>query len=66
MGVISKSLMAKNFDYVIKHIISDDHCEPTWSWYGDYPKDWEKAKKDWSGKITANNMIVLKNFRVID
>ena len=61
--IFSKELIVKNLEYLGKSLISEDHWEPTWNWGVD-SEDWEKAKKEWSGILTINNLLKLQSFGV--
>lgn len=50
-----------NLDFLIKMVEENEAWFPTWNW-GQYPKDWEKAKIEWTGKNAVNNLIILKRF----
>ncbi|MBD3363260.1 hypothetical protein GF362_06075 [Candidatus Dojkabacteria bacterium] len=58
-------LVDKNLDFLIKSIENNKAWFPTWSW-GQYEKDWEKARMEWTGKITVDNLIILKKFGRIE
>lgn len=58
--------VAKNLDYEIKTQNSSGSWTPTWSWYGTFPNEWETAKKEWSGIITLEKLLVLKRFGRIE
>lgn len=63
--VFDASTLRKNTEYLHKQMITGDHWEPTWEW-GQFEVEWAQAKQDWSGKLTVDNLIVLKNFGLLD
>ncbi len=61
---IFESCFDANLDWLIDSQQEDGSWHPRWSW-GQYESDWNLAKKEWQGKLTLLNMIVLKNFHRI-
>jgi len=55
-----------NLDYEIATQNEDGSWSPTWSWDDAFPTEWLKAKKEWSGVITLEKLLALKNFNRID
>ncbi len=54
-------LLLENARFIQQHVVDGDHWEPTWEW-GQFEQDWAKAETDWSGKLTVENMQLLKAF----
>ncbi|WP_270182248.1 hypothetical protein [Alkalihalobacillus sp. CinArs1] len=54
-----------NLDYIIEKQQEDGSWAPTWEW-GQYQDDWEKAKKEWSGHLTVQQLITLSKFDRIE
>ena len=51
----------RNLDFLINTLDANEAWFPTWSW-GQYEKDWEKAKIEWAGKIAVENLVILNKF----
>lgn len=51
----------KNLDYLIANQNLDGYWEPTWSW-GQFEDEWVKAKQEWRGWLTLENLRVLSSF----
>lgn len=51
----------KNLDFLIMTIKHDEVWFPTWSW-GQYEKEWDKAKIEWAGKMAVENLVILNKF----
>jgi hypothetical protein len=60
--LFDQDILRKNLDFLIASTVSGDHWEPNWDWSGTYPRDWELAKKEWSGQLTVRNALILKAF----
>lgn len=60
--LFDSKLIEANLDYLKQSIVNGDHWGPTWDWGGDYPEAWNQAKQAWSGKLTVENLLVLKAF----
>jgi hypothetical protein len=54
-------LLLENAQFIRQHVVDGDHWEPTWEW-GRFEAEWAKAKVDWSGKLTVENIQLLKAF----
>ena len=63
--LFSKEIIQKNLEFLVKSALNGDHWEPNWDWSGAYPKDWEIAKREWSGELTVKNMVTLNNFGAV-
>jgi hypothetical protein len=48
-----------------QHVRTGGLWTPTWQW-GQYDESWQKAHQWWTGKMTAERMIILGNFGRID
>lgn len=59
--LFDQSALEANLDH-IERAISGDHWEPTWDWGDAYPDAWEIARREWAGKITADNLVILRAF----
>jgi len=55
----------RNLDFLIETIDTNETWFPTWKW-GQYEKEWEKARIEWAGKIVAENLVILKKFSKIN
>jgi hypothetical protein len=58
--------VATNLDYEVATANSDGSWTPTWSWDDAFPEAWSKAKREWSGVVTLENLLTLKRFGRID
>jgi hypothetical protein len=54
-----------DLDQLIASQSSEGTWDPNWTW-GRYEDEWEKAKQEWKGIITLNQLRVLRNFNRID
>ncbi|MDP4549899.1 hypothetical protein Q9251_03285 [Alkalihalobacillus macyae] len=54
-----------NLDYLIDKQLADGSFEPSWEW-GQYEPVWEKAKQEWKGYLTVQQLIVLTQFGRIE
>lgn len=55
-----------NLDYEIASQNSDGSWLPTWSWGETYPDVWAKARSEWAGCLTLENLLILKRFERIE
>ena len=51
-----------HLDWTIDHQADDGAWDPTWSWFGNYPEVWPKAKQAWRGILTLNTLLSLRAF----
>lgn len=51
-----------HLDWSIEHQSANGAWDPTWSWFGDYPEMWPKAKQEWQGILTLNMLLSLRSF----
>lgn len=63
--LFDEALVNENLAFLQNRIVGGDHWEPNWDWRGQYPEDWQKAKREWSGVLTVKNLLTLKNFGLI-
>ena len=61
-----RDAVAENLDYVIASQNADGSWTPTWSWDDSFPEAWAKAKDEWSGVITLDNLLTLEGFGRIE
>ena len=54
-----------DLDQLIETQKEDGSWEPNWSW-GRYEQEWEKAREEWKGYITLNNLQILRSFNRIE
>lgn len=57
-----KNSVETNLDYEIDTQDKSGAWLPTWSWQGQFLNEWEKAKKEWSGILTLEKLLMLKRF----
>lgn len=60
--LLDKELIEANLNHLEQTIINGDDWEPNWDWAGSYPEAWVQAKREWSGKLTVDNTMILKGF----
>ncbi len=60
--LFSSKIIRENINF-IKQSLLNDHWEPNWNWGDQHPGIWQDAKKDWSGKITVENLLLLDSFK---
>lgn len=61
--VFDKNTLIENAHFIKAQLMGCNHWEPTWEW-GQFEDEWVRAKKEWSGKLTVDNLLVLKAFGV--
>ena len=52
----------RHLDYQLEHQSESGAWEPTWSWGGAYPEDWERAGQEWCGVLTLHMLRQLAAF----
>ncbi len=57
------SLLVTNAKFLRGQVVNNSHWEPTWAW-GQFEDEWAKAKLEWSGKLTVDNLQVLRAFGI--
>lgn len=50
-----------NLDYLLKTMTANAIWEPNWTW-GQYETDWPKSKTQWEGRLTIQNLKILKAY----
>ncbi len=58
---IEQKYIDENLDYLIDILEEKGVIEPTWAW-GQYEQEWKIAKKRWTGWMTLDVLVKLKNF----
>lgn len=58
---IEDKYIENNLDYLITSIHENGMIVPTWEW-GDYLDAWKEAKKQWTGILTLDAMLMLSKF----
>ncbi|WBW96929.1 hypothetical protein [Oceanirhabdus sp. W0125-5] len=58
---INQKFIDKNLDYLIDLLEEKGVIEPTWQWE-EYKEEWEISKKRWTGWMTLEVLVKLKNF----
>lgn len=59
------ALLEADFERLLGSTVDGDHWEPSWSWNNTFPDEWKMAKREWSGKLTVQNLRVLQSFGVL-
>ncbi len=65
ISLFDHKLIKINLNYLKQAIVNSDHWGPTWDWGDSYPDDWQEAKRAWSGKLTVENVTVLRAFKAL-
>ena len=55
-------LVDASVDYQREQQDDDGGWSPTWSWFGNFPDDWQSAKVEWRGVVTLQTAIKLHSF----
>lgn len=55
----------QNLDFLIETIDTNEAWFPPWRW-GQYEKDWKKARIEWAGKISVENLVTLNKFSKLE
>lgn len=53
-----KDVIPSNIQHLLNTQAEDGSWKPTWAW-GQFDEDWEKAKREWSGVLTLENLKIL-------
>lgn len=61
--LFDKQVLMDNANFIKSKLVGGNHWEPAWEW-GQFQNEWAKAKQDWSGKLTIENLSLLKAFGV--
>lgn len=61
--LFDKQTLIQNINFMKAKLVDGNHWEPTWQW-GRFEDDWSQARKDWSGKLTVEHLLLLKAFGV--
>jgi hypothetical protein len=48
-----------NLDFLITQQQPDGSWQPNWFWGDQWPEEWERARRDWSGVLTVDNLRIL-------
>ncbi|MET0779442.1 MAG: hypothetical protein ABWY71_01270 [Candidatus Saccharimonadales bacterium] len=62
--LFDESLLLENAKFLQGQMVDNSHWEPTWTW-DQFEDDWAKAKLEWSGKLTVDNLQLLKAFGLV-
>lgn len=62
ISLFREDIIRENIGYIEQSLLND-HWEPSWNWADQHPEIWQDAKKDWSGKITVENLLLLDSFK---
>jgi hypothetical protein len=57
-----RSEVEENLDYEVERQNIDGVWQPTWSWGDNYSNGWEVAKKEWTGIVTLDKLVLLNKF----
>jgi len=57
-----RDALEAHLDWTIDHQAADGAWEPTWSWFGSYPKVWPQAEGEWRGILTLDTLLSLRAF----
>lgn len=59
--LFDKQVLIDNARFIQSKLVDGSHWEPVWEW-GQFESDWAHAKADWSGKLSVENLCLLKAF----
>jgi hypothetical protein len=59
--LFTEEQLNSNLDYIIESQNEEGYWTPNWNW-GRFEEQWQKAKKEWAGKIALDNLMLLKAF----
>ena len=62
-SVLAETLAAdieRNLDFEIGQQQPDGSWAPSWSWNGAYPREWERARREWQGVLTRETLALLR------
>lgn len=62
-SLFDKQVLMDNANFIKDKMVNGNHWEPTWEW-GQFEDEWAQAKQDWSGKLTVENLELLRAFGV--
>lgn len=60
-NLFEENILLENAKFLQGQLLDNNHWEPTWEW-GRFENEWANAKQEWSGKITVENLQILKAF----
>jgi hypothetical protein len=55
-------LVQTHLDYQIDHQSAEGTWDPVWSWAGEYPESWARARLEWRGHLTLETLTQLREF----
>lgn len=58
---IPENLLMHNINFIVNKLNEDGVFSPSWSW-GSYDSEWEIAKREWSGILTLDALLVIKRY----
>ena len=58
---IPTDLINHNINFIVNKLSDDGVFSPSWSWHT-YEAEWEIAKREWSGILTLDALLVLKRY----
>lgn len=61
-----KEAVTFNLDFEIKEQQDNGAWAPTWTWGDKYPESWKTAKREWSGVLTLDKLLILERFGRIE
>jgi len=56
-----KELLIHNINFIVNKLNDDGVFAPSWSWTA-YEAEWEIAKREWSGILTLDALLILKRY----
>ena len=51
-----------HLDYLVETQVTSGAWDPVWSWGGAYPEAWARARREWQGCLTLDNLVALAAF----
>ncbi|MFW5742827.1 MAG: hypothetical protein ACOC2D_06070 [Spirochaetota bacterium] len=55
-----------HLDYLVDRQTADGSWEPNWTWMGEYPQEWERARAEWKSIVTLETLTSLRAYARIE
>ncbi len=62
---IPQELLVHNINFIVNKLNDNGVFAPSWTW-GAYDAEWEIAKREWTGILTLDALLILKRYGAID
>lgn len=64
MFEVPNELINENLQFLLNKLSLIGHIVPPWSW-SSYLEEWETAKREWTGILTLDALLILRRFKVL-